>query len=110
MSVFNSNGATAKNCGNGLRCVVAYLYWFKKMPKAFKVASDNGVKDVEIFDGEKSGEVQVSINMGITDPIEELHIETAKNPILDKYLQKSSLFHSGMGNRHIIIFLDRSLF
>jgi diaminopimelate epimerase len=48
MTVFNSNGSTAANCGNGLRCVAAYLYLTKKLGNIFKVCTDSGDKEVVV--------------------------------------------------------------
>jgi diaminopimelate epimerase len=48
MTVFNSNGTFALMCGNGLRCVAAYLYSNKKVGERFVVATDSGDKEVEV--------------------------------------------------------------
>lgn len=107
MSVFNSNGTTAPSCGNGLRCVAAYLSATKQQGSAFKVTTDSGDKEVRVFGGE-GREFDVSINLGSPSPALELPLELTNHHILHKYLQNTPIFHGGLGNSHIVIFLDDS--
>lgn len=109
MSVFNSNGTTAPNCGNGLRCVVAYLSATRKLTGTFKVTTDSGDKEVEVTEG-KDNEFQVSINLGSPSPISRIDLDHASHPLFQKYLQNSSVYLGGLGNNHLIIFLDKESF
>ena len=69
MTVFNSNGTFALMCGNGLRCVAAYLYSNKKVGERFVVATDSGDKEVEVREN-RGRDSQVSINLGSPSNIE----------------------------------------
>lgn len=46
MSVFNSDGSLAPNCGNGLRCVAAFLHVNKDLGTHFNIITDSGFKEV----------------------------------------------------------------
>jgi diaminopimelate epimerase len=48
MSVINSDGSRASMCGNGLRCVCAYLVNFKNYHPEFTIASDSGNLEVVV--------------------------------------------------------------
>jgi diaminopimelate epimerase len=74
MTVINANGSFAPTCGNGLRCVVAYLYTTRQLDSKFVVATDSGDKEVEVTAGEGK-EWQVSIKLGSPGAVEELSWE-----------------------------------
>lgn len=74
MSVFNSNGSFALSCGNGLRCVVAYIFMTKNVGKKFIVATDSGDKEVELVASE-GRELQVSLNLGPASGVTEVNLE-----------------------------------
>ena len=48
MSIFNSDGAKGLNCGNGLRCVAAFLHQEKKMGNSFDIDTDRGTKQIKL--------------------------------------------------------------
>jgi diaminopimelate epimerase len=48
MSVFNSDGTMGANCGNGLRCVAAFLHEKKNLGTHFNILTDSGSKEVFI--------------------------------------------------------------
>lgn len=113
MTVINADGSTALNCGNGLRCVAAYLFASRKLASRFVVATDSGDKEVEVqvaASEDKGKEYQVSIDLGPPGPVEELPRQGGEHPLLQEYLRKARIFHSGLGNNHLIVFLDRLSF
>ena len=49
MTVFNKDGSLGLMCGNGLRCVAAYLKEKKKLGEKFVVKTDSGDKEVKVY-------------------------------------------------------------
>ena len=63
MSVFNSDSTTGLMCGNGIRCVAAYLFEFKHTGWSFIIDTDSGEKQVYLAK-EPNKLYSVDINMG----------------------------------------------
>lgn len=63
MSVFNSDSSFAKMCGNGLRCVAAYIYAKKAVDSKFSIMTDSGDKEVTV-NKKGQGIYWVSTNLG----------------------------------------------
>lgn len=48
MTVFLPDGQFTKMCGNGLRCVAAYLHAKKNVGSKFTIQTDGGPKEVTV--------------------------------------------------------------
>ncbi len=56
--IFNADGSVAGQCGNGARCIAAYLQRHYGLPKRFGMESPAGLVEARILDG---GAVEVSL-------------------------------------------------
>lgn len=66
MNYYNSDGSTAKMCGNGMRCFAAYLDYFGFLDqKNFEVETRGGLIPVDILD---DGMIRVKIGKANYDP------------------------------------------
>ena len=110
MIIFNSDGSEAQMCGNGIRCLVEYLHNSNQSSyEAFeyRIETKAGIKIAKYTDG------KITVNMG--KPILESNsiptkISNKKN-LLPTYLFKKYNFEKqgyavGMGNPHLIFFVD----
>jgi len=57
--IYNADGSTAGQCGNGARCIAAYLHRHYGLPKNFSVESPAGIVEARILDGD-----QVEVSLG----------------------------------------------
>jgi len=108
MLFYNSDGSTAKMCGNGIRCLAHYLYTSGLDASEFKVKTEAGNIQVEIT-GEEP--FFAKVNMGnpdftpanipvITDKPEFI-LQTVN--VDGKEIVLSSVF---MGTVHTVVFVD----
>ena len=110
MIIFNSDGSEAQMCGNGIRCLVQYLYNSNQGSNdilEYKIETKAGLKIAQYNNGE------ITVEMG--KPILETKvipttIDTKTN-LIPSYLFKESNFEEqgyavGMGNPHLIFFLE----
>ena len=110
MIIYNSDGTEAEMCGNGIRCLVKYLQMNdskKNISNEYKIETKAGLKIAKYIDGE------ISVKMGF--PIlESQDIPTKiqnKTNTLPYYPFEEKLFKSigyavGMGNPHLVFFID----
>lgn len=86
MSVFNQDGNFAMMCGNGLRCVAAYLYTKKKVGSNFIIQTDSGQKEVTVERRDKKL-FWVTTTLGKPSNIQDFDYSHAlKEPGLSYYL------------------------
>lgn len=100
MEMFNADGSRAEMCGNGIRCV-AWLAWSRghtNGERAFGIATDSGLRDVEIL--EASSVPAVRVSMGI--PEFEPDVEVTAH---DRTFQCDVV---SLGNPHCVISLSES--
>lgn len=72
MSVYNSDSSFATMCGNGLRCVAAYLFNRKGTGPNFMVSTDSGDKSVHVE--QKTPKLfWVTTNLGSPSNLKEYH-------------------------------------
>jgi diaminopimelate epimerase len=101
--IFNTDGTTAQQCGNGLRCVVAWLHRAGALPRgAVKLQSPAGPIAIELLD---DGRVRADMGMPTFDPpsipfdadreVDEYNIDLDGNSI--------SFGAVSMGNPHAVI-------
>lgn len=108
MLIYNSDGSRAEMCGNGLRCLIKYIY-DKGLSKknTIKIETLAGVKTAKLFI--KNNAVNsVEINMGepVFDPrLIPVKIKESVNYPLKVKNQKFNLNCVSMGNPHCVIFL-----
>ncbi len=111
MRIFNADGSEAEMCGNGLRCVVRYLYErLGTNPSAIPVETAAGVLKGEVLSQAPEGGLNVRIDMGrpVLEP-QEIPTSLIGRPPLnvrkvvrDRVLQLCVL---SMGNPHCVVFL-----
>ncbi|MBK16939.1 MAG: diaminopimelate epimerase [Prochlorococcus sp. SP3034] len=114
MKIYNSDGSEAEMCGNGIRCLIKYLYNDQDIAKANK--KKNYIYTVETKAGVKVANYKngkISIKMG-APILEPKLIPTTINKFIKnipyatfKINNFNNLGYAiGMGNPHLIFFVD----
>lgn len=67
MKIFNSDGLEAEMCGNGLRCLVRYLYDHVEKKAQYRIKTLKTIFDVEQADGKVFIDMSVSNEVGKYD-------------------------------------------
>ncbi|MCS6912630.1 MAG: diaminopimelate epimerase [Myxococcales bacterium] len=95
MRVVNADGSEAEMCGNGLRCVAAYL-WDRVRPE-IAIETGAGVRSCRMHSSARG--VEVEVDMGAPE------VRFIQRPItvLDRDFVTTAI---GLGNPHLITFLD----
>jgi diaminopimelate epimerase len=96
MMVINADGTPANNCGNGLRCVAAYL--FKHHESLSQLTIELGQN---LYLCERS-EDKITVTMG------DCHIAMLGDVFLESCQSYAKMAYGSLGNEHLIAFLDRS--
>jgi len=95
MRIINADGSIAEMCGNGVRCISAYIVQNKKpKKKRFSIETLGG-----LILGEAKGEIA---NVRLSDPV-----GYEPNISIDVNKRKLSVSHIDTGVPHTIIFVDR---
>jgi len=102
--IFNADGSTSGQCGNGARCVAAWLVRAGAANSAFVLDSPSGTHAVEILD---DGRVQVSMGTPVWTP-ERIPLAgfTSAQPSYPLTLPDGTALEAGavsMGNPHAVI-------
>ena len=114
MEMYNSDGSYSAMCGNGLRSVAKFVYFYKLTTKQdITIQTGDKVIKAKLHINEKDEVKKVSINMGkpFLKPaqIPTLY-ETNKDFIVNEPLNiENYTFYIttvNMGNPHVVIFLD----
>ena len=110
MIIFNSDGSEAQMCGNGIRCLVEYLHNSNKSSYEsfeYRIETKAGIKIAKYTDG------KITVRMGkpILDCSSIPTTIRKKHNLLPTFLFKKSNFEKqgyavGMGNPHLIFFVD----
>lgn len=111
MRMFNSDGSEAEINGNGIRCLVKYVYDRKVLQKAnYDIETLAGIRNVVITQTKKGKAVLLKVNMG--EPIlegEKIPVK-AKGQVINQELslknQCVNITCVSMGNPHCVLFLD----
>ncbi len=116
MEMYNADGSQAEMCGNGLRCVVKYLYDESyERNRDMLIETGSGVLSTAITEVDDNDKVlRVRINMGKPKlkakdvPViwkkdaDEKHVIDEKLPVHGHHLMFSAI---SMGNPHCVIFM-----
>lgn len=104
MRIFNADGSEAKMCGNGIRCVGAYLWERRRVPKErtrLRVDTLSGVKTLDV-DVDEAGHVrQVTVEMG--------QAKVSPAVMLGAALGAAGEVHAvpvDVGNPHAVVFCE----
>ena len=110
MIIYNSDGSEAQMCGNGIRCLVEYLHINDALEIKnieYKIETKAGLKIAKYIDDE------ISVKMGVPILDSQLiptNIENKTNSVPShQFIEKnfkSKGFAVGMGNPHLIFFLQ----
>ncbi len=110
MQIFNSDGTEAEMCGNGIRCLIKYLYDNRIINKFQNIIVDTKAGDIKCFIDDQSN-VEVDMGLPILDPnnipttLEKGNSKLAQGTFnLDNTTFQG--FAVGMGNPHLIILVD----
>lgn len=104
--IFNADGSTAGQCGNGARCIAAYLHRHYGLPKRFSIESPAGLVHARILDAD-------SVEVSLGEPsMQASHVPTTlvaesdglvRFEALGKQWQGTAL---SLGNPHLVIEVD----
>jgi diaminopimelate epimerase len=113
MDYVNADGSPAEMCGNGIRCVAAFLHDEGLAPgAAFPIATRAGVKGVEL-DVRDGRVASVAVEMGT--PAFTLASIPMRGPAWETFLAEPIELGGGwvakasalsMGNPHLVVFVD----
>ena len=113
MEIYNADGSKAQMCGNGIRCVAWFIFYYKKLERdrVFIEADDRTVKTVYI---KKAGYNIESITVNMGRPklcISEIPaVFASKDKIIGERLtvndREFEITCVNMGNPHCVIFSD----
>jgi diaminopimelate epimerase len=113
MRMYNADGSEAEMCGNGLRCVVKYVYDHGiKRGQTLRIQTGRGILpvDLELMSG-KVDRVRVNMGQPILDAA-KIPTKLAGNPPLDvplavdgRTLQVTCV---SMGNPHCVTYVERA--
>ena len=116
MSMYNSDGSQGEMCGNGIRCLVAFVLIKNIVPKndVISVETLAGVKHVTpVYEGDKI--VRCIVSMGLPEfQASKIPVKfDSTTPIIDAPIniegQSYDVSMVSMGNPHAIVFLESSL-
>ena len=113
MTILNSDGTEAEMCGNGMRCLIMFLY--EKFNKSIKTKKDYKIKTLA---GDITGsylpdvdEVRVNIGQPIFTPINiPTSLDVKNNIIPEGNITIDNInfkiYAVGMGNPHLVTFVE----
>lgn len=108
MTVYNSDSSFATMCGNGLRCVAAYLYDRKGTGPNFTVSTDSGDKRVTV-ERKTQKLFLVTTNLGAPSPPAEYDtFKIEEEPLFKSYLPSSKIYRVSLGNEHLFVLLPNA--
>ncbi len=118
MRVFNADGSEAEACGNGLRCLVHYIYTKGiSRSKSITIETSGGVRKAEITSNEKSPKIRIGMGAPIFAPEQvPVDVELGKGGMVcgmtmnypltvDETILKLAFL--SMGNPHAVFFTDK---
>ena len=114
MEMYNADGSRGEMCGNGIRCVVKYVYDYGLTDKtSISVETLAGIKylDLTVEDGKV---VLVKVDMGkpMLRP-EEVPVVSEKEEVIDEPItvdgQEYRMTCVSMGNPHAVVFIDQDV-
>jgi len=113
MEIYNADGSRAQMCGNGIRCVAWFVFYYKKLERdsVFIEADDKTIKTVYIKKAGYNIE-SITVNMGRPklSTCEIPAVFRGKDRIVGEYLavndKEFKITCVNMGNPHCVIFTD----
>lgn len=107
MKIYNQDGTEAEMCGNGIRCIVKYIYEEKYLnTNKIKIETNSGIKEVELkLDSGILIEQEVDMGEACFD-LEKIPCFYSKkdNEYIDIFDYK--VYVVSIGNPHAVIFVD----
>ena len=111
MEIYNSDGSVAGMCGNGIRCLGKYVYYYRLTGKeTLSIETKSGIRNMhlQIQDGKACGAM---VDMGVPRlNAHSIPILSEKDLVINDPIevQKKNYRMTGisMGNPHAVIFLE----
>lgn len=118
MVIFNADGSEGGMCGNGIRCVGAYIYYYKAIrKKELSIETNSGICQIQI--DEESQKVTTNMPIHSYDNnliglnrdymINSYNITKTKEPIVNRYIvvnrRRFVITCVYVGNPHCVIFV-----
>ena len=112
MDMYNLDGSQGAMCGNGIRCVAKYAYYYGIVNKtSISVATKSGIKYLDLTLGDDGKVALVKVNMG--SPIltaTQIPIVSDKEQVINEPLDVDGITYRitgvSMGNPHAIVYID----
>lgn len=99
MVMYNADGSRGAMCGNGIRCVGKYVYDKGHTKKtSFNVATDSGVRKLELKLGVEGRVDKVQVNMGKSSGMKEYSLNIGDERFCGHFVS--------VGNPHFVIEWD----
>ena len=114
MEMYNADGSRGEMCGNGIRCVAKYVYYYGLTDKtSISIETLAGIKylDLTVEDGKV---VLVKVDMGkpIFSP-EQIPVVSQRETVVDEPIdidgQEYRMTCVSMGNPHAVVFIDQDV-
>lgn len=111
MRIYNADGSEAEMCGNGIRCVVKYVYDHKLTDKTeITVETGAGVKTLQLtVEDDKVTLVRVDMGEPILTPDEIPVVADGDRVVDEPIVVDGKTWHMtcvSMGNPHAVVFVD----
>ncbi|MBE5948239.1 MAG: diaminopimelate epimerase [Lachnospiraceae bacterium] len=113
MEIYNADGSRAQMCGNGIRCVAWYVFYYKKLERdnVYIEADDSTVKSIYLKRNGYNVET-ITVNMGRPrlKSIEVPIIISGKEAVIGEIVKfrdaEFKITCVNMGNPHCVIFVN----
>jgi diaminopimelate epimerase len=103
MLLFNADGSPAEMSGNGIRCFAQALAQRRgdRLPTTMTVATDAGLRHLQLTPGRYDGEILVSVDMGDVGPLPEpaRWAQIGADPL-------RPVSHLSVGNPHSVVAVE----
>ncbi len=103
MRIFERDGRESEMCGNGLRCVAAYLYEREQKAK-MQLETMAGLNSAQV---DSTQSVQVGMGRPIFDPA-SIPADLSWGQEIQILDRKVQVYPISMGNPHVVVFVDKS--
>lgn len=112
MEIYNADGSRAQMCGNGIRCVAWYIFYYKKLERntVYIEADDGTIKSIYLKCNGYNVET-ITVNMGkprlrTTEiPMVSVEKDTVINESISLSDKEFNITCVNMGNPHCVIFV-----
>jgi len=101
MTIYNSDGSTAKMCGNGYRCFISWLYKKKDIKKRdYSVQTASGI--ISSSTKQKENELFITVNLGKASQLKNYQNQSIPPQHIDNDGTQFTAYSVEIGNPHLV--------